>query len=125
MELVNRLAGWSLARKLATVAALIVIVDAVSVGAPGLALLALPFVVAAVRFRGRRIVSRVLLVAYCALYLAIAINYAVANGVDAPAGDLLFAYVGGLVVLALAIVVVRPAPAGAPVLDAPGRPQFG
>lgn len=125
MELVNRLAGWSLARKLATVASLIVIVDAVSVRAPGLALLALPFIVAAVRYRGRRIVSRVLLVAYCALYLAIAVNYAVANGVDAPAGDLLFAYVGGLVVLALAVVVVRPASAGAPVLDSPGRPQFG
>ena len=78
----------------------------------------------AVWFRGAHVVSRVLLVAYCALYVAIAVNYAVANGVDAPAGDLLFAYVGGVVVLALAVIVARGS-LGSAAARPEGRPQFG
>ena len=124
MQLLARLAQWSLTRKLAATAALIVIIDAASVGAPGLALLAVPFIAAAVWFRGAHVVSRVLLVAYCALYVAIAVNYAVANGVDAPAGDLLFAYVGGVVVLALAVIVARGS-LGSAAARPEGRPQFG
>ena len=59
-----------------------------------------------------------------ARYVAIAVNYAVANGVDAPAGDLLFAYVGGIVVLALAVIVARGS-LGSAAARPEGRPQFG
>ncbi len=90
-------------RVLSAGVAAIVLIDAASVGAPYLAILAVPFLVAAIGLRKAHLVSLVALFAWSALYVVVAVNYAVANGFDAPAGDLLFAYVGS--VMAATIVV--------------------
>jgi hypothetical protein len=89
-------------RVLSALLAAIVVVDAALVGAPGLGLLAVPFAAAAIFFRGTHRVAVVALGLWAALFALIAINYALANGFDAPGGDLLFTYVGGPLSIALA-----------------------
>ena len=87
---------------------IIVVVDAIAVGAPGLALLAVPFLIAAAALRRESTVPMVGLALVCALFVLIGVNYAVANGFDAGWGDLLFAYGGTPVALATgALAVMR------------------
>lgn len=100
-------AGFGVVRGIAAALAAIVVVDAVSVGAPGLALLAVPFAIAAWRFRAGTWWGTTLLGLWSALYVLIGANYAIANGVDAGWGDLLFAYVGTPLALALLVLTVR------------------
>jgi hypothetical protein len=88
-------------RGLAAVVGAIVVVDALAVGAPGLALLALPFLLAAAAIRRESTAPLVALVVVSVLYVVIGVNYAVANGFDAEWGDLLFAYGGTPVALIL------------------------
>lgn len=82
----------------------IVIVDALAVQAPGLALLAVPFVIAAVALRQPGRASSAALAVLSALFVAIGVNFAVSNGFDAGWGDLLFAYVGTPLALAAGLV---------------------
>ena len=87
---------WQTRVRIAAAAvAAIVVVDAISVGAPNLAILAVPFAVIAIGLRKGHLVSLLLVLLWAALYVVLALNYAVAHRFDAPAGDLLFAYVGG------------------------------
>ena len=85
----------------------IVVLDAISVGAPGLALLAVPFAIIAWRFRKATWWGSTLALLFCALFVAIGVNFIIANGFDAPWGDLLFAYVGTPVTLAAGVLIVR------------------
>ncbi len=95
-------------RGLCAAIAAIVIVDAISVGAPGLALLAVPFLIGAAALRRGSTVPMVALAVLSALYVVLGVNYAVANGFDAEWGDLLFAYGGTPIALAAcALAVMR------------------
>lgn len=96
-------------RALCGVIAAVVVVDALSVGAPGLALVAVPFVVAAMRFTHGTAMGSALVVVVSALYAVIGANYAVSNGLDGPLGDLLFAYVGTPLAVAAGAVALRQA----------------
>jgi hypothetical protein len=91
-----------LIRALCGALAVIVIVDAVSVGAPGLALLAVPFVIGAYRFRRGNVLGTLAIGTFALLFAVLGINYAVSNGFDAGWGDLLFAYLGTPIALAIA-----------------------
>lgn len=102
---VNARAG--LVRILAAGVATIVFIDAASVRAPGLALLGVPFLVAAICFKRAAGWGSALLLAWCCLYVLLGVNYAVGNGVDAPWGDLLFAYVGTPLAAVTAVVLAR------------------
>jgi hypothetical protein len=95
-------------RGLCAAIAAIVIVDAISVGAPGLALLAIPFLLGAAALRRESVVPMVALALLSALCVVLGVNYAVANGFDAEWGDLLFAYGGTPIALAAgALAAVR------------------
>lgn len=98
---------FATARTLAAAVAGIVFVDALSVGAPGLALLGVPFLLAALRFRRATRWGSALVVAWCALYVIVGVNYAIGNGFDAGWGDLLFAYPGTVVAAVLGVVAAR------------------
>jgi hypothetical protein len=91
-------------RILCTVVAAIVVADAMSVGAPFLAFLAVPFLVAALGLRKGHLVTLVGVCLWSAFYVVLAVNYAVAHRFDAPVGDLVFAYVGGPVAAAIAVI---------------------
>lgn len=93
-------------RGLCAAIAAIVVVDAIAVGAPGLALLAVPFLIGAAALRRESTVPMVALAVVSALYVVLGVNYAVANGFDAEWGDLLFAYGGTPVALAAAALAV-------------------
>jgi hypothetical protein len=95
-------------RGLCAAIAAIVVVDAIAVGAPGLALLAVPFLIAAAALRRESTIPMVALTVLAAVYVLIGVNYAVANGFDAEWGDLLFAYGGTPVAAAIgALAVMR------------------
>jgi hypothetical protein len=87
--------------------ALIVVIDALSVGAPGLALIAVPFVIAAFRFKHGTVWGSALVALTCALYVLLGASYAIAHGADAPWGDLLFAYVGTPLAASALLLTVR------------------
>ena len=89
-------------RVLCAAVAAIVVLDAASVGAPFLAFLAVPFLVAAIGLRKAHLVTLVLVGAWSLFYVVLAVNYAIANRFDAPVGDLFFAYVGGPLAAAIA-----------------------
>ena len=82
----------------------IVIVDALAVQAPGLALLAVPFLIAAVALRQAARASSAALAVLSALFVAIGVSFVVSNGFDAEWGDLLFAYVGTPLALAAGLM---------------------
>ena len=82
----------------------IVIVDALAVQAPGLALLAVPFLIPAAALRQAGRVSSAALAVLASLFVAIGVSFAVANGFDAGWGDLLFAYVGTPLALATGLL---------------------
>jgi hypothetical protein len=86
--------------------AAIVVVDAVSVGAPGLALLGVPFLIGAVWLRQARTMPSIGLAVWSLLYVVLGVSYAAGAGFDAGWGDLLFAYGGTpAAVLLMALIV--------------------
>jgi len=93
-------------RSLAAGLSLVVVVSAASVQAPGLALLALPFVVAAAAPPRRR-PALVLLWLAAMLFAGIGVAFVAAIGFEAGWSDLLFAYVGTPLAAALAVVLGR------------------
>lgn len=84
--------------------AAIVLVDAASVRAPGLALLAVPFLVGALSYRRGSGVATAVLALFAALYVLLGVAYAAGAGFDAGWGDLLFAY-GGTPIAAVIVVL--------------------
>jgi protein-S-isoprenylcysteine O-methyltransferase Ste14 len=94
-------------RGLSAGVAVIVIIDAMVVGAPGLALLAVPFVAAAVMFRDGHWPATIAMLVWSLFYVAIGVAYALNNGFDAEWADLLFAYAGTALAAALAWTLVR------------------
>lgn len=94
-------------RVVCAVLAGIVLIDAAVVQAPYLAVLALPYLIAALFFtRGRRLPTAVML-AWALLYVAVGANFAIATGFDAGWGDLLFAYPGTLAAVVLTGLLAR------------------
>jgi len=94
-------------RVLAGLLAVVVIVDTIAVRAPGLGLLAVPFLVATFAFTRRRLIPTVLLILWSLFFVLIGAAFAASNGFDAGWGDLLFAYVGTPAAALLAFVLVR------------------
>ena len=101
-------------RALCGVLAVVVLVDTLWVRAPGLGLLAVPFVVGAVGMRRGRVVPTVVIALFAALFVFVGANYATANGFNGPGGDLVFAYLGTPVAGVLLIVAIRRLLSGAP-----------
>jgi hypothetical protein len=91
----------TLIRSLCAALAAVVVVDAISVGAPGLGLLAVPYIAGAVFFREGKTVGTIALGLFAALFAVLGVNYAASNGFDAGWGDLLFAYVGTAIAVAI------------------------
>jgi hypothetical protein len=90
-------------RMLCAALSAVILFDVAMVRAPGLALLAVPFIVGAARMTGGHRLWMAVLAGWSGLFVAIGVAYASANHFDAPAGDLVFAYAG--TPLALALVV--------------------
>lgn len=88
-------------RILCAAVAAVILVDAYSVQAGGLALLALPFAIGAIGMRRGRMVAVGAVGAFAALYVYLAVGFSVSSRFDAGWGDLLFAYGGGPVALAV------------------------
>ena len=82
----------------------IVVIDALAVRAPGLALLALPFLVAAAAMRRGSTIPMVGLTAASVLFVVVGVNFALSNGFDAGWGDLLFTYAGTPAALGVGIL---------------------
>jgi hypothetical protein len=83
----------------------VVVFDTIWVRAPFLGLMALPFLIAAWRYREGRLATRMALGLWCALYVLIGVTFALSNGLHAPAeanvpqetinpGDFAFVYLG-------------------------------
>ena len=72
-------------RAIAAAIVAVVVFDAAIVQAPFLAFLGVPFLVAALFYRGRHVVTSAVLVLFCLLYVVIGVNYAIANGLQNPA----------------------------------------
>lgn len=85
----------------------IVLLDVVDVQAPFLAILAVPFLVAAVSLRRGSLLASIALGLWSALYVVIGVNYAIAHRFDAGWGDLVFTYAGTPVAAALVALTVR------------------
>lgn len=96
-----------IARFAAAGVAAVVLIDVAVVRAPFLAMLAVPYVVGAVTYRGKRLVSSIVFALFAILYVVIGANFIAANGIDAGWGDLLFAYFGSLLALVLLVALVR------------------
>jgi hypothetical protein len=94
-------------RLLCAALAAVVIVDTITVRAPGLGLMAVPFIVAAVFLRRASWPASIALTLWSALYTVVGVNYAVSNGFHAGWGDLLFAYPGTVMAVAIIGLVVR------------------
>ncbi|MDQ3757299.1 MAG: hypothetical protein M3394_05585 [Actinomycetota bacterium] len=91
-------------RTLCAALAAIVVFDAAWVQAPGLAMMAVPFLVAALRVRRGTTVGMAVLMVFAVLYAVVGVNYAIANGISVNPGDFAFAYVGTPVAVALAVL---------------------
>jgi hypothetical protein len=92
-------------RALAAAVAAVVILDVIWVRAPFLGFIALPFVIAAWRYREGRAATHIALGLWCALYVLIGVTFALSNGLQGPAepnlpretinpGDFAFVYLG-------------------------------
>jgi hypothetical protein len=92
-------------RLVAGAIAAFVLFDTIWVRAPFLAFLAVPFAVAAGRFRDEHRITNIALLAWSGFYVALGVMFAVTNGLHAPAevgqareainpGDFAFAYLG-------------------------------
>lgn len=105
-------------RQLSGAVAIAVLVDVAWVRAPFLAFLAVPFAVAAWRYRRGRAVTTVALTLWCALYTLIGVIYAINNGLHDPQGpgetvthwinpgDFVAIYIGTPIAIWLAVVLV-------------------
>jgi hypothetical protein len=94
-------------RGLCAAVAAVAALGALSVGAFGLMFVAMPFIVAAGLFRSGNMEARIA-IAVCALVAAIiGINSAAADGFHAGWGDLLFAYLGTPLAIAIVVIEVR------------------
>ena len=91
-------------RALCAAVGVIVVVDALAVQAPGLALLAVPFLAAGLALRQAGRASSAAIAVLSALFVAIGLSFAASNGFDAGWGDLLFAYAGTPLALAAGLV---------------------
>jgi uncharacterized membrane protein YccC len=87
-------------RALCAAVGAIVVVDALAVQAPGLALLAVPFLIGAAALRQAERASSAAIAVLSALFVVVGVNLVVSNGFDAGWGDLLFAYLGTPLALA-------------------------
>ncbi|MFP5328313.1 MAG: hypothetical protein ACLGHT_12620 [Acidimicrobiia bacterium] len=87
--------------------AAVVLIDVAVVRAPFLAILAVPYAIGAVTYRGRRTVSSIIFGLFAILFLVISGNFIVATGFDAGWGDLLFAYGGSVLALVLLVALAR------------------
>jgi len=107
-------------RTLFALLAAIVAFDAIVVRAPFLALIAVPFAVAAWRYRRPRPAGTLTLLLFCAVYVAIGVVFAASNGLHAPLepgstgprpminpGDFAFVYLGTPIALWLAVRLLR------------------
>ncbi|MEY2433184.1 MAG: hypothetical protein QOC92_2909 [Acidimicrobiaceae bacterium] len=103
-------------RTLAATVAAMIIFDTIWVRAPFLAILALPFIITAWRYRDGRTSTRIALGLWCALYVLIAVTYAIGNGMNSPkepnqatetisVGDFVGVYLAGLVAAWLGVQV--------------------
>jgi hypothetical protein len=93
-------------RFLSVLVGAIVIIDALAVQAPGLGLLAVPFL-AGGALRHERTLPLAVLAAFGVLYVVVGVGWIVANGSDlgdANWGDLLFAFVGTPAALGVAVL---------------------
>ncbi len=81
-------------RSLSAATAAVIVVDAASVGAPGLGLMAVPFLVAALGLRTARRAACTALAIWGLIYAGICLAYIISHGFDAPWGDLVGVYVG-------------------------------
>lgn len=96
-----------LVRTFAAIIAVVVVIDAAWVGAGGLALLALPFIAIALLMRSGGTPATAGAMLANAFYAVIGLSFIAANGIDAPGGDLLFAYVGTPLALASLFLLGR------------------
>lgn len=85
----------------------IVVLDVIDVRAPFLAVLAVPFLIAAVGLRRGSLPAVIALALWSALHVVLGVSYALAHKFDAGWGDLLFTYAGTPVAAALIALVVR------------------
>lgn len=97
--------GLARTRLIAAAIGVVVVFDVAWVRAPFLLMLAVPFLVAAWRYRGEHPASKVALVAVCVLYVAAGVAYAINNGLRGPTepgeaskfinpGDFAMVYIG-------------------------------
>lgn len=93
-------------RLLAAGLSLVVVVSAAAVRAPGLALLAVPFVIGAAAPPHRRSTTVALWLA-AMLFAGIGVAFVAATGFEAGWSDLLFAFVGTPLAAALSVVLGR------------------
>ena len=91
-------------RTLCAALAAIVVFDAAWVQAPGLALLAVPYLVGAWRVRRGTTIGMAVLMVFAVLYVVIGVNYIAANGIDVNPGDFVFAFVGTPIAIALTVL---------------------
>lgn len=105
-------------RALAAATAGCVLFDVIWLHVPFLAFLAVPFAIAAWRYRGAHRISTFALLAWCVLFIAIGVNYAVTNGFHDPAepgravkainpGDFVSVYLGTPAAAWLAVCLAR------------------
>lgn len=71
-------------RQLAGAAGAAIVFDAAVVHAPFLVIAAVPFLVAAWRYRGRHTAATLALAVWCALWVLVGVTYALSNGLHAP-----------------------------------------
>src|SRR4051812_29641859 len=92
-------------RRLSAAIAALIALDAVFVGAPGLAVFALPFAIVAWRYRGRHRVATIAALLWCVLWVIVGVNFMLGNGLHEPReagksietiniGDFLSVYLG-------------------------------
>ena len=105
-------------RALAAATAACILFDIIWLRVPFLLFLPAPFAIAAWRYRGTHRVSTYLLLAWCALFIVIGVNYAVTNGFHDPAepgralktinpGDFVSVYLGTPTAAWLAVCLAR------------------
>jgi hypothetical protein len=96
-------------RVLSAALAMVVLLDVIDVRAPGLALLAVPFAVAAIGLRRAGGPATIALLLFSCLYVVVGVSWMVANiadGSGAGWGDMLFGYVGTPLAAVLGLMLV-------------------
>lgn len=104
---------WSrsiLIRGLCTAIAAAILVDAFAARAPGLAILAVPFVIAAAALSDGGLGASIAMAVLSAFFVAIGIAFVAAVGFDAEWGDLVLAYLGIPLVAVLVFALLKETP---------------